>query len=133
MSNLTAHEPKLGDKYWEKFARDIDIDTDGYISFEEFEKHAKDQLNQAFAEVGFDADRDVSAITVNRWPHGYSYSNKLVWSEEYAEEEKPWVIGRKPFGNIHIANSDANVKADTQTAIAQGYRAVNEIFDVSSA
>ena len=75
----------------------------------------------------------MSAITVNRWPHGYSYSNKLVCSEEYAEEEKPWVIGRKPFGNIHIANSDANVKADTQTAIAQAYRAVNEIFDVSSA
>ncbi|MFT6434549.1 MAG: spermidine dehydrogenase [Candidatus Azotimanducaceae bacterium] len=97
-------------------------------SFEEFEKHAKDQLNQALAEAGFDADRDIEAITVNRWPHGYSYSNSLLWGEKYKEEEKPWVIGRQPFGNIHIANSDADAKADTQTAIAQGHRAVQEII-----
>lgn len=97
-------------------------------SFEEFEKHAKDQLNQALAEAGFDADRDIEAITVNRWPHGYSYSNSLLWGEKYKEEEKPWVIGRKPFGNIHIANSDADAKADTQTAIAQAHRASREIF-----
>jgi hypothetical protein len=38
------------------------------------------------------------------------------------------VIGRQPFGNIHIANSDADAKADTQTAIAQGHRAVQEII-----
>ena len=128
MCHVPLFENLKGPEQWRAGRRQI-LST----SFEEFERHAKDQLNQAFAEVGFDADRDVSAITVNRWPHGYSYSNKLVWSEEYAEEEKPWVIGRKPFGNIHIANSDANVKADTQTAIAQAYRAVNEIFDVSSA
>jgi spermidine dehydrogenase len=100
-------------------------------SFEEFEKHAKDQLNQALAEAGFDADRDIEAITVNRWPHGYSYSNSLLWGEKFAEEEKPWVIGRQPFGNIHVANSDANAKADTQTAIAQAHRAVNELVGES--
>jgi spermidine dehydrogenase len=97
-------------------------------TFEEFEQHAKDQLNQALGGVGFDADRDIEAITVNRWPHGYAYSNGLIWGEDFAEEDKPWVIGRQPFGNIHIANSDAGAKADTQTAIKEAHRAVQEIF-----
>ena len=26
-----------------------------------------------FAAKGFDADRDIEAITVNRWSHGYAY------------------------------------------------------------
>mgnify|MGYP000728271872 CR=1 FL=1 len=97
-------------------------------TFEEFEGHAKEQLNQALSSAGFDADRDIEAITVNRWPHGYSYSNGLIWGEDFAEEDKPWVIGRQPFGNIHVANSDAGAKADTQTAIKQAHRAIKEIL-----
>ncbi len=94
-----------------------------------FEAQAKDQLNQALSSTGFNADTDISAITVNRWPHGYSYNPELLWEESYdTEEDKPWVIGRKPFGNIHIANSDAGARADTNAAITQAYRAVSEII-----
>jgi len=97
-------------------------------SFDEFENHAKTQLNQALSSTGFNADSDISAITVNRWPHGYSYSPHLIWEPDWkSESEKPWVIGRQPFGNIHIANSDAGAGADTNTAITQAYRAVQEI------
>ena len=78
---------------------------------------------------GFDADRDIEAITVNRWPHGYAYSNELIWGEHFSEEDKPWVIGRQPFGNIHIANSDADASATTKAAIKQAHRAVSEITD----
>ena len=95
--------------------------------FSVFEGHVKDQLNQALAGAGFDADRDIKAITVNRWPHGYAYSPGLTWEPDWATEaEKPWVIGRKPFGRITIANSDAGAKADTNSAITEGYRAIEE-------
>ena len=97
--------------------------------FEEYEAHARDQLTQALGIAGFDADRDIVAITVNRWPHGYSYSNSLTWGEDFAEEDKPWVIGRQPFGNIHIANSDSDVSSTTKAAIKQAHRAVSEILD----
>jgi spermidine dehydrogenase len=97
-------------------------------SFEEFEDHVEIQLTQALGSAGFDAERDIEAITVNRWPHGYSYSTKLTWEPEWQEEEqKPWIIGRKPFGNIFIANSDSAVSADTDAAISQAYRAVSEM------
>ena len=98
-------------------------------TFEEYERHVREQLTQALGSTGFDADRDIEAITVNRWPHGYAYSNKLIWGEHFAEADKPWVIGRQPFGNIHIANSDADASATTEAAIKQAYRAVSEITD----
>ena len=96
--------------------------------FSTFEHHVRDQLDQALSGAGFDADRDITAITVNRWAHGYSYSPDLLWEPEYgAEKEKPWVIGRQPLGRISIANSDAGASADTNTAIAQSFRAVREV------
>ena len=97
--------------------------------FETFEGHVKNQLSQALSGYDFDPDRDISAITVNRWPHGYAYSSELIWEPDYADEEdKPWVIGRKPVGRIHVANSDAGAKADTGVAMAQAHRAVTEIL-----
>ena len=98
-------------------------------TFEVYERHVREQLTQALGSVGFDADRDIEAITVNRWPHGYAYSNELIWGEHFSEEDKPWVIGRQPFGNIHIANSDADASATTKAAIKQAHRAVLEITD----
>jgi spermidine dehydrogenase len=95
--------------------------------FSVFEHHVKDQLDQALRGAGFDAERDVRAITVNRWPHGYAYSPGLLWEPEWkSEAEKPWVVGRQPFGRIAIANSDAGARADTNSAITQAFRAVEE-------
>lgn len=97
--------------------------------FETFEFHVKEQLSKALAGHDFDAERDIAAITVNRWPHGYAYSSELIWEPDYAREaDKPWVIGRQPVGRIHIANSDAGAKADTGVAMAQAFRAVTEIL-----
>jgi spermidine dehydrogenase len=97
--------------------------------FETFERHVKEQLSQALAGHDFDPDRDISAITVNRWPHGYAYSSELIWEPDYASEaNKPWVIGRQAIGRIHVANSDAGAKADTGVAMAQAHRAVTEIL-----
>jgi spermidine dehydrogenase len=98
--------------------------------FSVFEQHVKDQLDQALRGAGFDAERDVRAITVNRWSHGYAYSPDLLWEPEWkSEAEKPWVIGRQRFGRIAIANSDAGAKADTNCAITQAWRAVQETLN----
>jgi len=95
--------------------------------FSTFEYHVRDQLDQALAGAGFDAERDIHAITVNRWAHGYPYKPILLWEPDWPNEEsKPWVIGRKPFGRITIANSDAGAASGTNSAIVQGYRAVQE-------
>jgi spermidine dehydrogenase len=69
--------------------------------FETFEHHVRDQLDQALGAGGFDADRDIEAITVNRWAHGYAYSPDLLWEPEWPDEaSKPWVIGRNPSDGL---------------------------------
>lgn len=99
--------------------------------FSVFEDHVKSHLDQALGKAGFDAGKDITAITVNRWPHGYSYSNDLLWEPNWpSEESKPWVIGRQQFGRIAIANSDAGAAADTNSAITHGIRAANEMLSL---
>jgi spermidine dehydrogenase len=96
--------------------------------FDVFERNIRDQLGRMLAGGGFDSARDVQAITVNRWPHGYAYEyNPLFEPLDRPASERPCVIGRQPFGRIHIANSDADGHAYTNIAIDQGYRAVREI------
>jgi spermidine dehydrogenase len=97
--------------------------------FSVFEYHVRDQLSQSLGKAGFDPDRDIKAVTVNRWSHGYAYNPGLLWEPDYpSEESKPWVAGRKPFGRITIANSDAGARADTNSAISEAWRAVEEAF-----
>jgi spermidine dehydrogenase len=97
-------------------------------TFETFERNLRDQLGRMLAAGGFDPTRDIEAITVNRWPHGYAYEyNPLFEPLDRPDSERPCVIGRQPFGRIHIANSDADGHAYTNIAIDQGYRAVREI------
>jgi spermidine dehydrogenase len=96
--------------------------------FETFEHNVRDELGRILAAGDFDPARDIQAITVNRWPHGYSYEyNELFEPLDRPASERPCVVGRQSFGRIKIANSDAGGKAYTNTAIDQGYRAVREI------
>jgi spermidine dehydrogenase len=101
-------------------------------SFETFERTVRDQLARALGEGGFDPARDIEAITVNRWPHGYSYEYLSLFDPEWPARQAPHEIGRQPFGNIHIANSDAGAFAYTNEAIDQGWRAVSEIVGKKS-
>jgi spermidine dehydrogenase len=95
--------------------------------FSTFERNVREQLGRMLGSAGFDPARDIDGLTVNRWAHGYAYSYNPLFDPDWAEEEKPWVIGRKPFGQIAIANSDAGASAYTNEAIDQAYRAVREL------
>ncbi len=99
-------------------------------SFETIERNVREQLTGILADGGFDPASDIAAITVNRWAHGYSYGyNDLDdWTYEDRNDERyPHVQGRKPRGRIAIANSDAGAGAIIHQAIAQAYRAVEEL------
>ncbi|MGB7438953.1 MAG: NAD(P)-binding protein [Candidatus Acidiferrum sp.] len=95
--------------------------------FATFERNIRDQLARMLGSGGFDPAVDIEAITVNRWPHGYAYEYNSLYDPVWAPGQAPNEIGRKPCGNIHIANSDAGAFAYTNEAIDQGYRAVQEI------
>jgi spermidine dehydrogenase len=97
-------------------------------SFETFERKIREQLARSIGAGGFDPARDIEAITVNRWPHGYAYQYNSLWDPFWLEGGPlPCVEARKPFGRIAIANADADAYAYTDCAINQAYRAVNEL------
>jgi len=98
--------------------------------FSTFERRIREQLGTMLGSAGFDSARDIAGITVNRWAHGYAYTPNSLFDPDWREEDKPWVIGRKPFGRIFIANSDAGANAYTNEAIDQGHRAISEFLAV---
>ena len=108
----------------QRTGRAIMLSTD----FATFERNIRDQMTRILAPGGFDAARDIQAITVNRWPHGYAYEYNSLFDPVWPAGQAPNEIGRQPFGNIHIANSDAGAFAYTNEAIDQAHRAVQEII-----
>jgi spermidine dehydrogenase len=97
-------------------------------SFATFEHHIRDQLARTLAAGGFDPARDIEAITVNRWPHGYAHEYNPLFDPELPAAQQPWVLGRARFGRIAIANSDSGGLAYTDSAIDQASRAVDELL-----
>ena len=98
-------------------------------TFETFERNIRDQMARTLAAGGFDPARDIAAITVNRWPHGYAYEYNSLWDPFWLEGgEQPCVRARQPFGRITIANSDAGAYAYTDGAIDQAHRAITELL-----
>jgi spermidine dehydrogenase len=96
--------------------------------FETMERNIRDQLARTLGPGGFDPARDITAITVNRWPHGYAYEYNSLCDEFWLNGgETPCEVARRPFGRIAIANADAGAYAYTDGAIDQAWRAVREI------
>jgi spermidine dehydrogenase len=97
-------------------------------TFQTFERRIRDQLARVLKDGKFDPARDIDAITVNRWPHGYAYEYNPLWDPDWPEGQAPCEIGRKRFGRITIANSDAAAAAYTDQAIDQAHRAIGELI-----
>ena len=96
--------------------------------FATFERNIRDQLARTLGAGGFDPARDIEAITVNRWPHGYAAEFNPLFKPVLPPEQQPQVIARAQFGRIAIANSDAGAAAYTDSAIDQAHRAVGELL-----
>jgi spermidine dehydrogenase len=96
-------------------------------SFDELEGDIVRQMSGALEGGGFDAERDIAAITVNRWPHGYAYEyNDYADPPEFNRYNGPHLAGAAQIGRISIANSDASGYAYVNGAIDAADRAVNE-------
>jgi spermidine dehydrogenase len=97
------------------------------MSFDDFEAGILRQMDGALGGAGFDVERDIAGITVNRWPHGYAYEyNELFDPPDLGPDKGPHIAGRAQIGRISIANSDSHAYAYVDGAIDAAYRAVKE-------
>ena len=97
------------------------------ISFDDMERELRDLLNRALKDGGFDAARDIEAVTLNRWSHGYALEYMKPWDAFWPDGPLPIEAARKGWGRIAIANSDSGAYAYAHSAIDQAGRAVNEL------
>lgn len=89
--------------------------------FATFEKQILAQLQAMYGPHGLDAARDVAAITVNRWPHGY------VYSEAEYQGRPARVLASQRVGRIVMANADATGRAYTDAAVDAAWSAVQQL------
>ncbi len=97
------------------------------LTFDDFERRITRQLDGALGAAGFDVERDLAGLTVNRWPHGYAYEyNELFDPADWGRDNGPHRLGARQLGRISIANSDASAWAFVDGAIDAAWRATRE-------
>lgn len=96
------------------------------MSFEDHESLIQQQLSEILTPYGFNVERDILAITVNRWSHGYSWSLNTLFDEDESAGEIIQ-LARQRVGNVSIANSDADWAPYVPGAVSQAWRAVVEL------
>ncbi len=97
------------------------------LAFAEYEQEVRTVLDGMLGPAGFDGERDIRAITVNRWAHGFAYEYRDLYDPQFAANKAPHYAARLPWGNVTIANADAGASAYLNCAVDQAYRAVGEL------
>ena len=96
--------------------------------FETIELETRRELLRILGPGGFDPAADILAFTANRWPHGYAYTYDTLGDPDLPDDQRPHVVGRRRFGRVAIANSDAGAAAFINVAIDEAHRAVQELL-----
>jgi spermidine dehydrogenase len=108
-------------------------------SFREYEQRIRDQFSAMFARVGFDANRDIAGIVLNRWGHAYlnpqpgfffgRLEHDAATGQQVARPAPREVLRSAPFGRIAFANTDLAGAMDHRFSILEAHRAVNQLLD----
>lgn len=95
------------------------------LTYAQFERKVVDELTRILGPGGFDAQRDIAAIHIYRWGHGYAYG----FNSLYDERQEPALpeVAHQRIGRVAVANSDAGWAAYAQCAIDEAARAVEEL------
>ena len=95
------------------------------LSYADIETSVREQFTKMFAAGGFDADRDIAGITVNRQGHAYVVTPPGFF---YGKEGKPAPsdIIREPHGRISFAHAELRGMQMWEGATHEGERAAHQ-------
>jgi spermidine dehydrogenase len=96
------------------------------MPFAAFEGEIRGQLDRMLGPGGFESGRDIRAITVNRWSHGYSGSPATLGGDP-DDGDAEIAAAAKPIGRIAVANADRAWSAYLHSAIDAAHAAVGEL------
>ena len=97
-------------------------------SYAEYEKIIVQQMTAMFAPAGFDAERDLAGIILNRWGHAY-ISPQPGFHFGNNGKEAPREIVRKGFGRIQFGHSELTGYMSHTRALSEGSRAAIDAME----
>jgi len=97
-------------------------------SFREYERRIRRQLMDMFAQSGFDADRDIAGIILNRWGHAYASPAPGFYFGKDGKPAPGDVLRAAPFARIAFANTDLSGTPDHKSSILEADRAVEQLL-----
>jgi spermidine dehydrogenase len=98
-------------------------------SFKEYETRIRDQFTEMFGRVGFDAQRDIRGIILNRWGHAYLSPQPGFFFGRDGKAAPRETLRGAPFGRIAFANTDLAGAMDHRYSILEAKRAVAQLLD----
>jgi len=98
-------------------------------SFRDYERQIRDQMTAMFSGYGFDAQRDIAGIILNRWGHAYLSPQPGFFFGLNGQPAPREILRREPFGRIAFANSDLAGAMDHRYSILEAKRAVSLLLD----
>jgi spermidine dehydrogenase len=97
-------------------------------AFRDYERRIREQLTEMFASSGFDAQRDIAGIILNRWGHAYLSPQPGFFFGREGRPAPREVLRNAPFGRIAFANTDLAGAMDHRYSILEARRAVRQLL-----
>lgn len=98
-------------------------------SFRQYEQQIRDLFTAMFGGAGFDANRDIAGIILNRWGHAYLNPQPGFFFGKDGKPAPSDVLRAAPFGRIGFANTDLAGIMDHRCSIMEADRAVRQLLD----
>lgn len=116
-----------------------DIDTQGRIgraqllgkSYLDYEREIRAHMNDLFGSAGFDAQRDIAGIILNRWGHAYIAPQPGFYFGGEGGEGLTAPM-KKGHGRIFYGHSELGWRMNYRNAIAEGGRAGEQAAEALS-
>jgi spermidine dehydrogenase len=98
-------------------------------SFQQYETQIREQFTDMFGAAGFDANRDIAGIILNRWGHAYLSPQPGFFFGRDGQPAPRETLRMAPFGRIAFANTDLAGAMDHRFSILEAQRAVGQLLD----
>jgi spermidine dehydrogenase len=96
-------------------------------SFREYERKIREQFTEMFSMSGFNPQKDIAGIILNRWGHHFISAQPGFMFGKQGKPSPRDVLRNAPFGRIAFANTDLTGDSGHDLAIEEGHRAVIQL------
>lgn len=118
---VSFHEPGLSAEEQGERGRKTLLGT----SYTGFESQITGQMRRLFSDAGFDAEKDIAGVILNRWTYAYVNPQPGFYFGKNGSPA-PRDIIREPFGRISFAHAELNGHQHWVAAVDEGRRAARQ-------